>query len=144
MTLQKDRILLALEVVLGVLPITIVGGVYSFFGLLFGSVSLVMSIRALAFGAFAWWFGIFALAAGGLAGVVGLWALVLIAASSQTPRPQMVRIAVIGSGVGTATALAALLLIGRNSSHPPWYALYSLVAPIVVVMHRGRAIARLM
>jgi hypothetical protein len=141
---RSDRLLLALEIVFGVLPVTIVGGGYSLFGLLFGTVYFALSVRAVAFDAFAWWCGVFALAAGGFVGIVGLWAVILISASSRRPSPPMIRVAVVGSGVGVLTAASALLLMGGGAFHAPWYIVYGLVAPIVVVVHRARAIAKLL
>lgn len=139
---RSDRILLALELVLGVLPITVVGGGYSLLGLLFGSVWLVMSLRALTFDAVAWWLAVFALAAGGLFGIVGLWSVMLISASSRRPALRMIRLALGGSSVGVITAVSAVLLIAHGGVGGARYILYMLVAPIVVVLHRAPAIAK--
>lgn len=142
MTVRSDRILLTLELVLGVLPVTIVGGGYSLFGLLFGSVWLVMSVRALTFDAVGWWLVVFALAAGGLFGIVGLWSVMIISASSRRPAPPMIQIALAGSGVGVITAVSALLLMAGGDLASPRYVIYGLAAPIVVVLHRAPAIIR--
>ena len=136
--------LLALEVAFGVLPITIVGGFYSILGLLFGTVSVVMSVLERAFSAFAFWFGILALAAGGFIGLVGLWAVIAISAASRPPRSSMIRVAVIGCAIGVLTAVAALLLMvgGAFDGRPP--IIYGLVASIIVVLHRAPAIGKRM
>lgn len=139
---KTDRILLALELVFGVLPITIVGGAYSLIGLLSGGVWFVMSVRALTFDAVAWWLAVIALAAGGLVGIAGVWSLMLISASSRPPAPPAIRLALGGSTVGVITAVSALLLIADSGFEAPRYVLYGLVAPIVVVLHRGPALAR--
>ncbi len=142
MTARGDRILLMLELVLGVLPVTIVGGGYSLLGLLFGSVWLVMSVRALTFDAVGWWLAVSALAAGGLFGIVGLWSVMIISASSRRRTPPMIRIALAGSGVGVVTAVSAMLLTAWGAFNAPRSIVYGLMAPIVVVLHRAPAIAK--
>lgn len=144
MTRRNDRILLALEVAFGVLPITIVGGFYSILGLLFGTVSLAMSVLERAFGAFALWFGILALAAGGFLGIVGLWAAIAISAAPGPPNSSMIRLAVTGSAVGVLTAVAALILMVRGAFDGRPSIIYALVASIIVALHRAPAIGKLM
>jgi hypothetical protein len=142
MTRRSDRVLLALEILFGVLPITIVGGVYSVLGLLFGSVSLVMSVREYAFGAFPLGFGIFALAASGLIGIVGLWAVIALSAGVRPPTAPTINAALAASAIGALAATVGLLLmVGRVSEHRSLI-VYSLVSPIVVLLHRGRSIAK--
>jgi hypothetical protein len=144
MTRRNDRILLAVEVAFGVLPITIVGGFYSILGLLFGTVSVTMSVLERAFAPFAFWFGILALATGGFFGIVGLWTVVAISAASRPPSSSMIRVAIAGSAVGVLTAVAALILMVRGAFDGRPVIVYGLVASIIVALHRAPAIGKLM
>jgi len=136
MTVRVDRIVLALEVVFGVLPATIVGGGYSLLGVVFGIVSVLLSVRGLAFNAFVLWVGILAWAASGLAGIVGLWAAIALSAAYRPPSARMVRVAFVGSIVGVLAAVVGLgfMLMGGADRSPLF--VYVLVAPILVVLHR--------
>jgi ethanolamine transporter EutH len=137
MTVRSDRIVLALEILLGVLPITIVGGGYSLLGLLFSIVSVFLAVREHAFNVFVFWLGILGLAASGLAGIVGLWAVIALSAAFRPTSSPMRRVAVIGSvaGVLAAAVVLGLMLIGRVDRRPA--VAYILVAPILVVLHRA-------
>jgi hypothetical protein len=142
MNLRTDRIVLALEVLFGVVPTTIVGGGYSILGVVFGTVSVFLSVRGLAFDALVLWLGILALAASGVMGIVGLWALIALSAAYRPPSSQMIRIASVGSIVGVLAAVVALgsMLVGGADRRPLF--IYILVAPILVVLHRGRRLKR--
>jgi len=134
-----DRAILALEVLLGVLPITIIGGGYSLLGVVFGSVSVFLAVREHAFNVFALWLGILALSGSGLFGIVGLWALIALSMGFQ---PRVVRVALTGSAVGVlAAVITLLLLLGGIFERSP-VVVYLLVAPILVVLHRRPAIKR--
>jgi hypothetical protein len=143
MVSRVDRVVLALEIALGVLPITVVGGLYSIMGLYFGAVAVVMSLLQRAPGVLAVWFGIFALGAGGLLGIIGLWAVVLICAGRRPPSAQLVRAAVYGSVVGVLASVTALLFLYRGTVSASPIIIGILLAPILVVAHRVPAIARL-
>lgn len=142
MTPRSDRVVLALEMLLGVLPITIIGGAYSLLGVLFGSVSIFLGVREHAFNVFAVWLGILALAGGGVFGIVGLWAVIALSAGLR-PGPSMMRVALIGSAVGVVAAAVTLLsmLAGLFDRRPA--VVYLLLAPILVVLHRRPAIKKL-
>ncbi|HTK29799.1 MAG TPA: hypothetical protein VL309_09625 [Vicinamibacterales bacterium] len=142
---RTGRAVLALEVAAGVVPITIVGGLYAMMGLLFGAASLAASIAARSLDAAELWLGIFSLAAGGAVGLLGLWALVLATwttGSAQPPGITLVRAALGGSAIGVLTAAATLLLmyLGPFTGRPLF--VYALIAPVFVVAHRAPPLAR--
>jgi hypothetical protein len=138
---RSDRAVLALEVLVGVLPITIIGGGYSFLGVVFGSASVFLAIREHAFNVFALWVGILALAGSGLFGIVGLWALVVLSMGFP-PRLSMARVALAGSAVGVLAAVITLLLVLGGIFERSPLVVYLLVAPILVVLHRRPAIKK--
>ena len=129
------HLVLALEVALGVVPVTIVGGLYVLMGMLFGTFSLIVSVQRHSLSAFVWWLGVFALALGGLAGLSGLWLLVLDAVKAVNRTVRMAAFA--ASTVGVVTAVIALVLAERGSAAPHWWIVYLLVSPIIVVCHRA-------
>jgi hypothetical protein len=140
--MNSNRLVLALEVLVGALPITIIGGGYTLLGVLFGSVSVFLGIREHAFNVVALWLGILGLAAGGLFGIVGLWVLIALSAGLR-PRSSMTRVALTGSTAGVMASVVTLLLMlgGSFERRPP--VIYLLVAPILVVLHRRPAVKRL-
>jgi hypothetical protein len=144
MTLTRqliDRLVLALEVTLGVLPVTIVGGTYALMGIMFGTFSVLASMQQHAFDGFRLWFGILLLALGGLTGIAGLWLLV-VAAWMKDADQKLRTVALAASAVGVITAIVALMLAARGREAPHWSILYLLVSPIIVVCHRAYADGR--
>jgi hypothetical protein len=125
---------LMIEMILGVLPITVIGGFYTLLGIVFGVVSVFVSIQQKAPGAALWWLAVLTLALGGLAGITGLWLLILVTefGGTQTTR----RLAIAGSSIGVVTALVAVALSTSNASLS-WWTLYLLVSPIVVLLYRA-------
>jgi hypothetical protein len=129
------RVVLAVELLLGVLPITIIGGVYGAMGLVFGSVSILVALSERTYPASLWWLGVFALALGGLVGILGLWLLI---AASELGGTKNVRFgAWAASIVGVITAVVALTLALSRGTSRSWLTIYLLVSPILVVCHRG-------
>lgn len=141
MSPRCDRVVLTLEVLLGVVPITLTGGGYSLLGVISGSASVILAVRELAFNVFALWLGILALAGSGLFGIVGLWALIAVSAGFRS-RSSMTGVALTGSAVGVLAALVSLLLVLGGIFDRRPLAVYLLVAPILVVVHRRPAIRR--
>jgi hypothetical protein len=137
MTRAGDRIVLGLEIVLGAVPITIVGGIYSLLGLVFAPFSILVAVREGAFNVFAIWSGILALALGGAIGIVGLWVMILVAAAARPSRSQLIRVALRGTGIGVATAIATILLMLDGVFRGTPLVCYVLVAPLFVVAHRA-------
>src|SRR5262245_1341926 len=125
---------LMIEMILGVLPITVIGGFYTLLGIGFGVISVVVSIQHKVPGAALWWLAVLALALGGLAGITGLWLLILITEFGGTPTTR--RLAIAGSSIGVVTALVAVALSTSNQSLS-WSTLYLLVSPIVVTVYRA-------
>jgi len=125
---------LMIEMMLGVLPITVVGGFYSVLGIVFGVISVLISIQHKVPGAALWWLAVLALALGGLAGITGLWLLILVTEFGGTQSTR--RLAIAGSSIGVVTALTALVLSARNASLS-WPTLYLLLSPILVAVYRA-------
>ena len=130
-----NRFVLTLEVALGVLPITIVGGFYALLGGLFGTVSLMLSLAHLSLSV--WWLSVFALAIGGLTGITGLWLLVAMAMTGTNRKMQTT--AFVSSTIGVITAIVALVLAEQAPVVHRWAVVYLLVSPIVVVCHHTYA-----
>jgi hypothetical protein len=124
---------LMIELTCGVLPATVIGGFYALLGIVFGVVSVLISIQQKVPGAAVWWLAVLALALGGLAGISSMWLLILITefGGTQTIR----RLALAGSSIGVVTALTALgLSIGNTSLS--WATAYLLISPIIVASYR--------
>ena len=122
------------ELALGVIPITIVGGLYGVLGLYFGVVSIAVSLSQHSLSLSPFWLVILGLAIGGLVGIAGLW--MLMATSEGGGTRQARAIALGASGVGVVTALAALTLAIRDGNLR-WSTAYLLVAPTIVAIHRA-------
>jgi hypothetical protein len=135
-TPRADRVLLALEVALGVVPVTIFGGVVAVLGAFVGSASLGIMIAQRTWDGASIWLVVLALAAGGLAGIVGLWATVLVTIAKPPPDRRLVRAAVSGSAIGVATAVAALRLLFQNPSGGAPRFVAMLAAATAVAVHR--------
>ena len=129
------RLVLIIELLLGVLPITIVGGVYGAMGLAFGSVSILVALSERAYAASFWWLGVFGLALGGLVGIAGLWLLVATSELGGTRRANLSALA--ASFVGVVTAAVALALALTHGTSRIWLTMYLLVSPVLVACHRG-------
>jgi len=139
-----DRVVLAFEMIVGVLPITVVGGLYSILGLYVSPWALLMSLWMRAPAAFGLWLGVFALAAGGLFGIVGLWLVILLSWPVLPPRAQLARTALGGSVVGVVTAVAALSMMAVDSRLGEKSVVVAVVvAPVLVVLHRLPRISRI-
>jgi hypothetical protein len=128
------RLALMIEMMFGVLPITVVGGFYSLLGIVFGVISVLISIQHKVPGAALWWLVVVALAVGGLAGITGLWLLILVTEFGGTRTIR--RLAICGSSIGIVTALVAVTLSTSNGSLS-WPTLYLLGSPILVVAYRA-------
>jgi len=139
---RADRLVLGLEIALGIVPITMVGGLYATIGMYFGGAAIAVSIAQRSLSGSTLWLGIMALAAGGLAGIVGLWALVLVTISSRPPDRVLMKTAIVGSVAGVATAALALIESLSASARPSATIVALLVAPVLVVVHRLPAIVR--
>ena len=135
---RSCRLVLAVEIVLGVIPIAIVGGLYALMGTLFGTFSVLASIPQHSYDGFVLWFGILMLALGGLTGLAGLWLLVTAAWMKQEDQ-RLRRASLRASTVGVVTAVVTLALAARGRDVPQWTVIYLLVSPIVVVCHRAYA-----
>ena len=142
MTRRADRLVLGFEIALGIVPITMVGGLYAIMGMYFGGVAMAVSIAHWSLSGSTLWLGIMALATGGLAGILGLWALVLVTISPSQPDRTLVVTAIAGSAVGVATAAVALIQSLSDSGSPSATIVALLVAPVLVVAHRLPAIVR--
>jgi len=144
MTTRSDRLVLAIEVLFGVLPVTIIGGGYAILGVVFGSASVLIAVRELAVAVFALWLGILALAAGGLCGIVGLWSMVALSARLRPATPSMINVALMGSTIGVLTAVTGFVLMLNGTWERRPLVAYLLAAPIVVVLHRRPGVKRLL
>jgi hypothetical protein len=133
---RVSRLVLAVEVALGVLPVTIVGGVYAVIGTMFGMFSVLFSVQRHAYDGIPFWMGVLALAFGGITGIAGLW--MLVAAAWAGGDRKLRNTALMASGVGILTAAVALAQASRREA-PHWSVIYLLVSPIVVVCHRAWA-----
>jgi hypothetical protein len=120
--------------ILGVLPISIVGGFYAVIGSVFGIVSVLVSIYHRAWSSSLWWFGVLGLALGGLIGITGLWLLVLVSERGGTRRLRDAALA--ASAIGIGTSFVTLSMASRDNRALPWTTIYLLISPIVVACHR--------
>jgi hypothetical protein len=141
-TPRADRVVLGIEIALGIVPVTIIGGLLAVFGAYVGSASLAIMAIQHAWSGAALWLSILALAIGGLAGIVGLWATVLVTISSPPPDRRFVRTAIAGCAIGVVTAVAAVLLLLRSPTGGAPRFIVMLAAATVVVVHRLPAIIR--
>jgi len=139
---RADRLVLGIEIAVGILPITIVGGITSVMGMYFGGVSVAISVAERSLSAATLWLGILGLAAGGLAGIVGLWAVVLVTISPGRTDQALAKAAIFGSVTGVVTAAIAMLQAFRGDGRPSAEVVALLVAPVLVVAHRLPAILR--
>jgi hypothetical protein len=129
-----NRIMLGVELIFGVLPISVVGGFYALLGIFFGMTSVLMSISQHSLSVSMFWLAILAIAVGGLIGIIGLWLLVLVSELGGTP--QVRRAASVACSIGIATAVIALTLAIRQDGNVSKLTVYLLVSPIVVVCER--------
>jgi len=145
MTVRSDRILLALEVLFVVVPVTMVAGAVALLGMASGSAAVVLAAREHALNVLPLWAGILTLAACGLVGVIGLWAtMIALWDRFRSSRQAIVRVALVGSVVGVlaATVTLVLMITGVFDRRP--LAIYILVSPVVVVLHRRPALKELL
>ena len=131
---RTDRIVLGVELLFGVLPISVVGGLYALLGIVFGVTSVLVSISQHSLSASMFWLAVLGIAIGGLIGITGLWLLVLVSELGGTP--QVRRAAVIACAIGIATAFVALSLAIRQDGGVPLLTVYLLLSPVIVVCER--------
>jgi hypothetical protein len=131
---RTDRIVLGVELIFGVVPISVVGGLYALLGIFFGVTSVLVSISHHSLNASMFWLAVLGIAIGGLIGITGLWLLVLVSELGGTP--QVRRTALMACGIGIATALIALTLAIRQDGSVPMLTVYLLVSPVIVVCER--------
>jgi hypothetical protein len=131
---QTHRIVLGVELLFGVLPISVVGGLYALLGIVFGVTSVLVSISQHSLSASMFWLAVLGIAIGGLIGITGLWLLVLVSELGGTP--QVRRAAVIACAIGIATAFVALSLAIRQDGGVPLLTVYLLLSPVIVVCER--------
>jgi len=125
---------LGVELLFGVLPISVVGGLYALLGIVFGVTSVLVSISQHSLSASMLWLAVLGIAIGGLIGITGLWLLVLVSELGGTP--QVRRAAVIACAIGIATAFVALSLAIRQDGGVPLLTVYLLLSPVIVVCER--------
>jgi hypothetical protein len=130
---RTDRIVLGVELLFGVLPISVVGGLYALLGIVFGMTSVLVSISQHSLSASMFWLAVLGIAIGGLIGITGLWLLVLVSELGGTP--QVRRAAEIACAIGIATAFVALSLAIRQDGGVP-LTVYLLLSPVIVVCER--------
>jgi hypothetical protein len=131
MTARSDHILLALEALLVVLPVTMIGGAIALLGAVSGSAAVVLPL----------WGGILTLAGCGLVGIIGLWAaMIALSNGSGSSRQAIVRVALVGTLVGVLAATVTLVLMITGVVDRCPLVIYILVSPVVVVLHRRRAL----
>ena len=131
---RTNQIVLGIELIFGVLPISVIGGLYALLGIFFGVTSVLVSISQHSLSASMFWLAVLGIAIGGLTGITGLWLLVLVSELGGTP--QVRRAALIACGVGIATAFIALTLALREDGGVPKLTVYLLVSPVIVVCER--------
>jgi len=131
---RTDRIVLGVELLFGVLPISVVGGLYALLGIVFGVTSVLVSISHRSLSASMFWLAVLGIAIGGLIGITGLWLLVLVSELGGTP--QVRRGALIACAIGIGTAFIALTLAIREDGGVPLLTVYLLLSPVIAVCER--------
>jgi hypothetical protein len=131
---RTDRIVLGVELLFGVLPISVIGGLYALLGIFFGVTTILVSISQHSLRVSLFWLAVLGIAIGGLIGITGLWLLVLVSERGGTP--QVRRAALMACGIGIATAFIALMLAIREDGGVPPLTVYLLLSPVIVVCER--------
>jgi hypothetical protein len=145
MTVRSDRILLAVEMLLVVLPVTMIGGPIALLGTVSGSAAVVLAAREHAVNVLPLWVGILTLAVCGLVGIIGLCAaMIALSGEFRSSRQAIVRVALFGSVVGVLAATVTLILMITGVFDRRPLGIYILVSPIVVILHRRPSLKKLL